>query len=122
MQKAVFLIACLGLPLQGQGAAVTPVQKVLELLDGMVEKAKKEKHEEQMQFAAYEGFCKGTIKEKTQAVTEANEKIEMLKADIQQYEADAAQLADEITKLDTDIATWQQQTENATKVRDIEKA
>ena len=37
----------------GTSAAVdvTPVQKVIQLLNGMLEKGKKEKHDEQVQFA-----------------------------------------------------------------------
>jgi len=62
--------------------AVTPVQKVIQLLNGMVEKGKKEKHEEQVQFAAYKQFCDDTTVEKQRAIKEANEMIEMLQADI----------------------------------------
>ena len=40
-------------------------------------------------------------------VKEANEMIEILQADIQKYEADAAQLAKEIAKHDEDISTWE---------------
>ena len=32
---------------------VTPVQKVVQLLERMLEKGKKEKHSEQVQFASY---------------------------------------------------------------------
>ena len=32
---------------------VTPVQKVVQLMEGMLEKGKKEKHGEQVQFASY---------------------------------------------------------------------
>ena len=69
----------------------------------MVEKGKKEKHEEQVQFAAYKQFCDDTTVEKQRAIKEANEMIEILEADIQKYEADAAQLAKEIAKHDEDI-------------------
>ncbi len=47
------------------GSAVTPVQKVIEMMNGMLEKGKKEKHEEQVQFAAYKQFCDVTTVEKT---------------------------------------------------------
>jgi hypothetical protein len=36
---------------------VTPVQKVLQLMEGMLAKGKQEKHDEQVQFAAYKQFC-----------------------------------------------------------------
>merc|ERR1719337_101980 len=75
----------------------------------MVEKGKKEKHEEQVQFAAYKQFCDDTTVEKQRAIKEANEMIEILQADIQKYEADAAQLAKEIAKHDEGIATLKKQ-------------
>merc|ERR1719387_1805014 len=84
--------------------SVTPVQKVIQLLNGMLEKGKKEKHEEQVQFAAYKQFCDDTTVEKQRAIKEANEQIEMLSADIQGHEADAEELSKEISVHDEDIS------------------
>merc|ERR1719482_2070065 len=102
-------------------AKVTPVQKVIELLNGMLEKGKKEKHEEQVQFAAYKQFCDDTTVEKQRAIEEANQMIEVLKADIQKYAADAELLAKEIAEHEEDIAVWNGDMKAATKVREIEK-
>merc|ERR1719420_582501 len=101
---------------------VTPVQKVIELLQGMLEKGKKEKHEEQVQFAAYKQFCDDTTVDKQRAIKEANEMIEMLKADIQNYAVEADQLGKEIAGHDEDISVWDGDIKAATKVREIEKA
>merc|ERR1719231_1838273 len=101
---------------------VTPVQKVIQLLNGMLEKGKQEKHEEQVQFAAFKQFCDDTTVEKKRAIEEANEMIEVLKADIQKYAADAEQLAKEIAEHEEDIAVWTGDIKAATKVREIEKA
>merc|ERR1719380_112873 len=46
--------------------------------------------------------------------------IEILQADIQKYEADAARLAKEIAKHDEDVSTWEGDFKAATKVREIE--
>jgi hypothetical protein len=62
MISILVLLACgpaLGADLSIK-AKVTPVQKVVELLGGMLEKGKKEKHDEQVQFAAYKQFCDDT--------------------------------------------------------------
>merc|ERR1719161_2091581 len=48
--------------------------------------------------------------------------IEVLKADIQKYEADAARLTKEIAEHEEDIAVWTGDSKAATKVREIEKA
>merc|ERR1719327_146921 len=103
-------------------STVTPVQKVIQLMEGMLEKGKKEKHDEQVQFAAYKQFCDDTTVEKKRAIAEANERIEVLKADIQKYTADAAQLTKEIAELDEDISIWNGDIKAATNVREIEKA
>merc|ERR1719197_2165652 len=88
----------------------------------MLEKGKKEKHDEQVQFAAFKQFCDDTATEKKRAISEANEQIETLNADIQKYTADAAKLTKEIAGLDEDISVWEGDVKAATKVREIEKA
>merc|ERR1719482_2195936 len=116
----VLVAACV--PAAADRAEVTPVQKVIQLLNGMLEKGKKEKHDEQVQFAAYKLLCDDITVEKKRAIEEANEMIEILKADIQKYEADAEQLAKEIAEHEEDIAVWTGDIKAATKVREIEKA
>merc|ERR1719169_121125 len=119
MQAALHAVAPVAVARSLENAS--PVQKVIELLNGMVEKGKKEKHEEQVQFAAYKQFCDDTTVEKQRAIKEANEMIEMLKADIQQYTVDAETLGKEIAGHDEDISTWTGDIKAATKVREIEK-
>jgi hypothetical protein len=116
----VFL--CVALAALAAASEVTPVQKVIQLLEGMLEQGKKEKHEEQVQFAAYKQFCDDTTVEKKRAIAEANEKIDILKADIAKYTADAARLTKEIAAHDEDISVWTGDSKAATKVREIEKA
>jgi len=101
---------------------VTPVQKVIQLLQGMAEKGKKEKHEEQVQFAAYKQFCDDTTVEKQRAIKEATAKMEQLVAAIQKAEADAATLAKEIAQLDEDISVYEGDKKAATEVREMENA
>merc|ERR1711972_1169135 len=104
-----------------QAVAVTPVQKVIQLMEGMLAKGKEEKHAEQVQFAAYKQFCDDTSVEKKRDIEEATEKIEMLKADIQKYTSDAARLTKEIAGHDEDISVWNGDIKAATKVRQLEK-
>eukprot|EP00403_Amphidinium_massartii_P037506 CAMPEP_0178435240 /NCGR_PEP_ID=MMETSP0689_2-20121128/33828_1 /TAXON_ID=160604 /ORGANISM="Amphidinium massartii, Strain CS-259" /LENGTH=422 /DNA_ID=CAMNT_0020057311 /DNA_START=85 /DNA_END=1349 /DNA_ORIENTATION=- len=120
----LLLLACAHTPVSGERLAskVTPVQKVLQMLNGMVQKGEQEKHEEQVQFAAYKQFCDDTSVEKSRAIKEAAEQIEVLKADIEKATADAAQLAKEIAGHDADISAWDGNIKAATKVRQAEKA
>jgi cell division septum initiation protein DivIVA len=103
-------------------SAVTPVQKVIQLMNGMLEKGKAEKNAEQVQYAAYKQWCDDTTRQKTTAIAEANEMIEVLKADIQKYAADADLLSKQIAKHEEDITVWNGDQKAATNVRDIEKA
>merc|ERR1719359_2304188 len=119
--KVALCIATLLLCGNAYASEVTPVQKVVQLMEGMLEKGKKEKHDEQVQFAAYKQFCDDTTTEKKRAIEEANERIDVLKADIQKYTADAAQLTKDIAELDEDISVWTGDIKAATKVREIEK-
>jgi DNA repair exonuclease SbcCD ATPase subunit len=98
------------------------VQKVVQLLEGMLAQGKKEKHDEQVQFAAYKQFCDDTSVEKQRAIKEANAKIEVLKADIEKYLADSKQLSKEIAEHEADIAAWAGDMKAARKVRELEKA
>merc|ERR1719337_752824 len=121
LAAAVLLaLSSVSVPAVATKSAVTPVQKVIELLNGMLEKGKAEKHSEQVQFAAYKQFCDDTTVEKKRAISEANEMIEVLKADIEKYTADAAQLGKEIAAHEEDIAVWNGDIKAATKVREIE--
>merc|ERR1719408_921059 len=101
-------------------AKVTPVQKVIELLNNMVEKGTKEKQDEQVQFASYKTFCDNTVSQNQEAIAEASEMIEVLTADIEKYEAEAEELAKAIAAHDADISTWEGDVEAAAKVREIE--
>lgn len=118
MKSAIVAVLAVGC----SSTKVTPVQKVIQLMEGMVEKGKAEKQAEEVQFAEYKSFCDNTAANKKKAIAEANEKIEMLKADIQEAAADAARLSVEIKEHDDDIGIWTGDEDAATKVRAIEKA
>merc|ERR1719324_1984457 len=122
MQLALVLCVVLATSVTADTTTVTPVQKVIELLNGMLEKGKDEKHAEQVQFASFKQFCDDTTTEKQRAISEANEQIEVLKADIQKAAADAARLTKEIAAHDEDISVWSGDIKAATAVRGIEKA
>jgi len=120
--KGIFCILALQGAALVAGSAVTPVQKVIQLMEGMATKGKEEKHAEQVQFAAYKQFCDDTTTEKSRAIKEAEEKIEVLTADIEGFTEHAAQMTKEIADHDEDISVWTGDMKAATKVREMEKA
>jgi len=98
------------------------VQKVIQLMEGMLAKGKQEKHDEQVQFAAYKQFCDDTATEKKRDIAEEEDQIEVLKADIEKDTATAAKLTKQIAQHDEDIAVWKGDQKAATNVRELEKA
>merc|ERR1719247_1528726 len=103
-------------------ANITPVQKVIQMMEGMKAKSIAEKQAEEIEFAKFKTFCDGTVAEKTDAIADANEEIKVLKADIAAYAADASRLGEEIKGHEEDIAVWTGDLKAAKGVREIEKA
>jgi len=101
---------------------VTPLQKLIQLLDEMVAKGSKEKHEEEVEFAKYKVWCDDTRNDKIQSIKEGAEKIEQLTADIAKAESDAEVLTGEIAGLEKDIAADEAELGDATGVREKEEA
>jgi len=100
---------------------VTPVSKVLDMMKEMLDKAKDEKHKEQIQFAGFKQFCDSTSAKRTKDISSAAGQAGSLAADIEGYVAKAKKATKRIAKLDEDIAVWGRDAKAATKVRDLEK-
>merc|ERR1719217_1621818 len=103
-------------------AKVTPIQKVLEMMGEALAKGKKEKNEEEVEFAKFKAFCEDVISDTTKSIEEATAKIEQLNADILKAESDAKMLGDEIGALEAQVATDENDLANATAIREKEKA
>lgn len=106
--------------LNSVSTSVTPTQKVLSMLQGMLANGKKEKHQEEINFSAYKQFCEDTASEKSRLIKEANAAIELLTADIAKAVSDAEVLGREIQAHDADIASWQQDVADARDIRGAE--
>jgi len=120
--SSLFLLSILNvLGALATSTQTTPVQKVITLLQGMLEKGKKEKHEEQVLFAETRTFCEDEEQTKTLAINEEVQTIEGLAALIAKDTADAAHLLKLISVLDENEDVWSGDIKAATKVRDIEK-
>merc|ERR1719160_1030924 len=96
---------------------VTPVQKVLQMMDDMLAKGKKEKAEEAVAFSQYAQFCKSTGAEKTRNIEDGKAAIVQLKADIEKATADVGTLTGEIATLTGDIGELPSQLSEAKGIR-----
>jgi len=103
-------------------AEVTPLNKVLSMLGGMLAKGKSEKHEEEVEFAKFSAWCDDTRFQTSKSIEEATAQITQLTADIAKAEADAEELAGDIEELQASIASDEKEASEATAIRDKERA
>lgn len=119
--KAFFKTMKLLIGVIAAASAVTPTQKVVQLLENMVAKGKAEKQAEEVQFATYSQWCTDEKAKTSKNIDEAAETIELLSAQIGKHKTEAAKLGRQITKDEQDIATYEGDIKASTKVRGIER-
>ena len=119
MQRLCQLCLVFGLAL---GSEVTPVQKVVQMLETMKDKGTKEMNEEQVQYAKFEQFCEGTLAEKGTSIKEAADQIETLEADIEAATSEAARLTEEIATHAADIESASAEKAKATELRETTRS
>jgi len=96
---------------------VTPVQKVIGLLNDMKAKGEGEKHEEMVSFATYKQFCESTSAEKKRAIQDGHDSIEQLTAEKAKAAADVLVLTKEIASLTADQDGWKAEKDEAVAIR-----
>eukprot|EP00445_Apocalathium_hangoei_P029730 CAMPEP_0203935328 /NCGR_PEP_ID=MMETSP0359-20131031/73100_1 /ASSEMBLY_ACC=CAM_ASM_000338 /TAXON_ID=268821 /ORGANISM="Scrippsiella Hangoei, Strain SHTV-5" /LENGTH=151 /DNA_ID=CAMNT_0050865161 /DNA_START=9 /DNA_END=460 /DNA_ORIENTATION=+ len=112
------LVACLALPVIGAG--VTPIQKVLQLLQEMKQKGISEKEAESVRFSAFDQWCGDQKRVKTDEIIAGTERIEKLAAGIEKDAVHIAKLTDRIEEFEEDIARWAKDHKSTTDVRNKE--
>jgi len=117
LYKFVLGMSALG---AASAAQVTPVQKVIEMLQDMAAKGTKEKHEESVAFAAFSQWCDDTSAEKTNLIEAAKVSMMELDAVIAKSQADAESLSNSIAGLDATIADLNTQLAGAKALRATE--
>jgi len=101
---------------------VTPIQKVLQMMEEMKTKAKEEKQGEIDTFNQFTNFCRDTIRAKGYAIKDGAAKIGKLSADIEDYDAKAEVLGREIKTLDQGLDETEHEKAEGQEVRDKAKA
>merc|ERR1719387_3366323 len=124
--RALFVLALLAPQVRAAAeqdeSSVTPIQKVLEMMNDMRAKGIKEKKDEEVKMSAYFQWCANQDRIKNKEITEANEKIEKLNAEIQKLTSDIEELTARILELDEDIGRWKKDQTSASTIRKKEKA
>merc|ERR1719409_3367 len=82
---------------------VTPIQKVLTLMEEMKAKGVAAKNDEETKFSAFNQWCQNTKKAKTDEIAAGNQKMDSLKAQIEKARVLISKLSDRILELEEDV-------------------
>eukprot|EP00933_Yihiella_yeosuensis_P029765 TRINITY_DN233_c1_g1_i3.p1 TRINITY_DN233_c1_g1~~TRINITY_DN233_c1_g1_i3.p1 ORF type:complete len:676 (-),score=234.22 TRINITY_DN233_c1_g1_i3:219-2246(-) len=104
------------------GSNVTPVQKVIQLMEGMTKKGKEEKAAEAAQYAEFNKFCELTLVDKQRAISKALQTEDELAATIEKASSDASRLANEVQGHSSDLGKNKEEQSEATELREKERA
>ena len=117
-----FAVALLALAsaVTAESAAVTPVQKVTQMLQDMLARSQEEKNAEEVAHTTYVQWCDDTSAHKSAAIEKGKNTIEALEASIEEGAANIESLTRDIATLDSEMARWTQDTKAAREVRDME--
>jgi len=103
-------------------SSVTPVQKVIQLLEDMKATAQKEKNDEAVQFSSFDQFCTNKQRTTKDEIKVGEEKMEILKTEIQKLEADIRDLVKALDELQRTVAGAEADIKSETKQREDEHA
>jgi len=101
---------------------VSPVQKVIELLDDLKAKVQGDLAKEEVLMGEYTKWCDSEANEKEDAITSAARTISELQATIEESSGSIAALTAEIEELAGKISASEADLANATSIRTSEKA
>jgi len=116
MCSLLLVLVCASAVVSEQRGA-SPVDKVISMMDDMMVKAKREKQDEKVRFAAFSQFCKDTTVEKKRAIEQGNDDIAQAEANVAEADAEAKALAKEIAGHEADVSTWTADKEKAIELR-----
>jgi len=97
--------------------AVTPVQKVIDLLKKLTTKLEEEGTQDAVQYEKFSCFCKNTADNKQYAVEKSTEKIEVLTATIAALDSDINDLNSQISELGVKITALGEEIATASTTR-----
>jgi hypothetical protein len=122
MKQAAISLSLVASYAAASDSGVTPIQKVLTMLDAMVKNGKEAKHTEEVEFASYQQWCDSVRGEKDRSIASGGASIEQLEADIAKASSDAAVLGEEIAALQAAVAQMSEEGKSAKAIRDKERA
>eukprot|EP00397_Hematodinium_sp_SG-2012_P019447 GEMP01019981.1.p1 GENE.GEMP01019981.1~~GEMP01019981.1.p1 ORF type:complete len:411 (+),score=122.68 GEMP01019981.1:128-1360(+) len=104
------------------GSAVTPVQKVITMMQDMKAKGQVSKEEESKIYEGYAEWVRDQVRDKNYELETLRNSVATLKGDVSKAEADVATLGAAIDDLNVEIDAASAQSAKSTKLREEEKA
>jgi len=120
--QCIFCLVAVGVFTPAFGSAVTPVQKVLEMLGEMSVKGRNEMETEQKIYATYKEWVDDRTQELGFEIETAKSDIEKLLAFIAKADNDVAELGAAIQELDDEIARLEASKKEGTELRTADNA
>merc|ERR1719506_2205031 len=96
------------------------ITKVVKLLQGMLDKSKKEGDEERVIYAKFKCYCDTSEAEKTASIKKETEAIGLLESKIEELQGDTGGLSSECADLKAKMADNKQARSDATTLREKE--
>eukprot|EP00397_Hematodinium_sp_SG-2012_P017828 GEMP01018242.1.p1 GENE.GEMP01018242.1~~GEMP01018242.1.p1 ORF type:complete len:687 (+),score=221.27 GEMP01018242.1:116-2176(+) len=109
--KWLFAVVATAL-LQRDRVQVSPIQKVVQMLNDMLAQGQSDLQAEQVSFAKFEQFCQDTTTQKTDSIATQTEQIESLQADVQEFTSKSQEHARAAAQLNKDLANQQADLKN----------
>merc|ERR1719261_1404245 len=106
--------------LMGEGAKVTPMEKVIGLLKDLSAKVTSEGAKEAAQYDKYACFCKEQADEKLYSIEKSDAKISRLVAEIKALDTSIAELNSEVSDLSNKISGLETEIKTKTKKRNTQ--
>lgn len=105
------------LGLFANAAEVSPVQKVLQLLDELKQKVQSDVDAERKQFEDNAAFCEDETKDKNYAIKTAKRRIEELQAAVEEADGNIQEHESTVSEVSTQVAKKERELEDAKTVR-----
>lgn len=121
MKTSHVAVALLGLLAFGNCIEVTPLERVIKLLQNMQDKGTQDLQADAAQYAIYKDWCNSTISEKQSSIKKATTQLEILKADVPALELESKKYFNDEKVAQMQLDGSKSDMEAATKDRSTEK-
>merc|ERR1719262_1816128 len=120
--RASFLLMAALIAFSAEAGSVSPIGKVLELLDGLKAKITAEGEVEAEQFDQYTKWCAEETDQKEDSIKFNSDRVASLQAQIEQLNGEISKLGTQIQDVAAKIAVDEKDLQSATEIRDQERS